>query len=155
MRDAAERPKYPMARDARCPFDPPKELARLQSEASLTQVAIWDDSKPWLVTRFDEVRAVLEDGRASGDIRRDGYPHMSSAMWARQSRSTAFINMDDPVHAEQRRKLSATFSVRRVEAMRSKIQGVVDGLIDAMLAGSKPVDLVEALTLPVLSVVDL
>jgi hypothetical protein len=49
--------------------------------------------------------------------------------------------------------VTAPFMIRRIEAMRPGIQQIVDGLIDEMLAGPKPVDLVEAFALPVPSLV--
>jgi hypothetical protein len=49
--------------------------------------------------------------------------------------------------------VTAPFAIKRIEALRPAIQRIVDGLIDDMLAGPKPVDLVEAFALPVPSLV--
>jgi cytochrome P450 len=49
--------------------------------------------------------------------------------------------------------VTAPFAVKRVEAMRPAVQRIVDDLIDEMLAGPAPVDLVEAFALPVPSLV--
>jgi cytochrome P450 len=49
--------------------------------------------------------------------------------------------------------VAASFSVKRVEVMRPAIQKIVDGLIDDMLAGPKPADLVDVFALPVPSLV--
>ena len=65
----------------------------------------------------------------------------------------SFILMDDPEHARLRRMVTAPFAIKRVEAMRPAVQKIVDDLIDDMLAGPKPVDLVEAFALPVPSLV--
>src|SRR5947209_12878082 len=64
-----------------------------------------------------------------------------------------FILMDDPEHARLRRMVTAPFMVKRIEAMRPAVQKIVDGLIDDLLAGPKPVDLVTAFALPVPSLV--
>jgi cytochrome P450 len=61
--------------------------------------------------------------------------------------------MDDPEHARQRRMVTARFSVKRAETLRPAIQKMVDGLIDDILAGPKPVDLVQAFALPLPSLV--
>jgi hypothetical protein len=61
--------------------------------------------------------------------------------------------MDDPEHARLRRMVTAPFTIKRVAAMRPAVQKIVDDLIDEMLAGPKPVDLVEAFALPVPSLV--
>lgn len=66
----------------------------------------------------------------------------------------SFLNMDDPDHARIRRMVTGAFAVKRIEAMRPAVQRMTDDLIDQMLAGPKPVDLVEALTLPLPSLVN-
>ncbi|OLR89653.1 cytochrome P450 [Actinokineospora bangkokensis] len=139
-----------MARDGRCPFDPPPGL---RAAGPVSRVRLWDGSSPWVVTRYADVRAVLSDPRFSADTDRPGFPHTSPGVAARRGRARSFINMDDPEHAAQRRLLTSDFVVRKVEAMRPRVQEVVDELIDAMLAGPKPVDLVEAFALPLPSLV--
>jgi cytochrome P450 len=49
--------------------------------------------------------------------------------------------------------VTGTFTIRRVDALRPSIQRIVDEHIDALLAGPRPVDLVEAFALPVPSLV--
>lgn len=61
--------------------------------------------------------------------------------------------MDDPEHARLRRMVTAPFAIKRVEALRPAVQKIVDDLIDDMLAGPNPADLVEAFALPVPSLV--
>ena len=143
---------YPMAR-GRCPFDPPPELNRRQAEAPLARVKLWDGSTPWLVTRYDDSRQLLADPRISSDPRRDGFPYAGAAQAQRPGQFNAFIVRDDPEHAAQRRLVTADFMIKRVEAMRPRIQEITDGLIDDLLAGPKPADLVEALALPLPSLV--
>ena len=149
----AEVPDYPMARAAGCPFDPPPALRALQSERPITKVRLWDGSTPWLVTRYADQRALLADPRVSADITHPRYPHPSAAVKARRREAQTFINMDDPEHARLRRMVTAPFAVKRMEALRPAVQKIVDDLIDDMLAGPKPVDLVEAFALPVPSLV--
>ncbi|MFJ8019438.1 cytochrome P450 [Streptomyces sp. NPDC096311] len=60
----------------------------------------------------------------------------------------SFLRMDPPVHDDLRRLVTRDFTIKRVEALRARIQDVVHGLIDDMLAGPKPADLVQALALP-------
>jgi cytochrome P450 len=57
--------------------------------------------------------------------------------------------MDDPEHTRLHGMVTAAFAIKRVESLRPAIQRIVDGLIDEMLAGPAPVDLVEAFALPV------
>lgn len=145
-------PTYPMARGG-CPFDPPPELDRLQAEEPLSRVKLWDGSTPWMVTRYDHSRQVLADPRISSDPRNDGFPFSTQAQAQNRGQFNAFIVRDDPEHAAQRRLVTADFMIKRVEAMRPRIQQITDDLIDDILAGPKPVDLVEALALPLPSLV--
>ncbi|MFJ1597762.1 cytochrome P450 [Streptomyces sp. NPDC088261] len=136
-----------------CPFDPPPELRGIQREAPVSRVRLWDGSTPWLITRYEDVRAVLADPRVSSDSDRPGYPHATEAAAARQGRTKSFITLDDPEHAAQRRLLTSDFMIKKMEALRPRIQQIVDGLIDDLLAGPKPADLVQAFALPVPSLV--
>jgi cytochrome P450 len=148
-----ETPDYPMARASGCPFDPPPELREQLHQAPISRVRLWDGSTPWLVTRYEDQRTLLGDPRISSDSSRAGYPHQSAGLKARRNESSTFITKDDPDHARERRMVTAAFSIKRVEALRPAIQRIVDELIDEMLAGPKPVDLVQAFALPVPSLV--
>ncbi|AFT99670.1 cytochrome P450 [Nocardia brasiliensis] len=148
----SEARQYPMAR-GRCPFDPPPELGRRQREEPVSKVRIWDDGEPWLFTRYADIRALLADPRVSADSARDGYPAQSPGIKAGPERAKLFITMDNPEHAAQRSLLTADFTVRKIERLRPRIQQIVDDLIDDLLAGPKPADLVEAFALPVPSLV--
>ncbi|MHA4778828.1 cytochrome P450 [Streptomyces sp. MSC1_001] len=150
MADTPAAPAFPMERDARCPFDPPPPLLDLQRSEPISRVRIWNGSEPWLVTRHEDIRAVLSHPAISSDTDNPGYPHQSAAIQARRKRAKSFFTSDGPVeHDEPRRVLARDFTARRMQALREHIQGITDKLIDDMLAGPKPVDLVEAFALPV------
>jgi cytochrome P450 len=151
MTSTAEAPAFPMTRAAGCPFDPPPAARALQEETPLARVRLWDGSTPWLVTRYAEQRALLADPRVSADVTRPGYP--SPAPLPKGGTGISFILMDNPEHARLRKMVTAPFTIRRVAAMRPAVQKIVDDRIDELLAGPKPVDLVEAFALPVPSLV--
>ncbi len=151
MTSTAEIPEFPMTRAAGCPFDPPPAARALQEETPLARVRLWDGSTPWLVTRYADQRALLADPRVSADVTRPGYP--SPAPLPKGGTGIGFILMDNPEHARLRKMVTAPFTIRRVAAMRPAVQKIVDDLIDELLAGPKPVDLVEAFALPVPSLV--
>jgi cytochrome P450 len=142
-----------MARAAGCPFDPPPKLRELQEEAPLTKVDVFGQTA-WMVTRYDDQRRLIGDPRISSDIYKPGYP-AGNRILPRQDDDTGigFILMDDPDHARMRRMVTAPFMIKRVEAMRPQVQQIVDDLIDELLAGPKPVDLVQAFALPIPSLV--
>ncbi|CAM5288959.1 cytochrome P450 [Streptomyces aurantiogriseus] len=144
-------PEFPMPRADRCPFDPPPALKELQEQGPLTKVRLWDGSEPWLVTRYAEQRALLGDPRVSADTDSPGYPTKASPEAGEGKLS--FIMMDDPEHARLRRMVTAPFAIKRVEALRPAVQRIVDGLIDDLLAGPRPADLVEQFALPLPSLV--
>ncbi|MGK3201568.1 cytochrome P450 [Amycolatopsis sp. MEPSY49] len=151
MTSTAEIPEFPMTRAAGCPFDPPPAARALQAKAPLARVRLWDGSTPWLVTRYAEQRALLADPRVSADITRPGYP--SPAPLPKGGTGISFILMDNPEHARLRKMVTAPFTIRRTAALRPAVQRIVDEQIDRLLAGPKPVDLVEAFALPVPSLV--
>jgi cytochrome P450 len=140
-------PAYPV--DRRCPFTPPAEFR----QRAPFRVRIWDGSRPWLITRYDDVRAALRDPRVSSDGDRPGYPHISAGAVAQQSRVKTFMDLDDPEHAAQRRLLTAEFTFRRTAALRPRVQRIADSLTDDLLAGPNPADLVTAFSLPLPSLV--
>jgi cytochrome P450 len=140
-----------MTRAEGCPFDPPPTLRTLQEQGPLAKVRLWDDSTPWLVTRYADQRALLADPRISSDVTRPGYP--SPTPISPGGSNIGFILMDDPEHARLRRMVTAPFTIKRVRAMRPAVQKIADELIDTMLAGPTPVDLVEAFALPLPSLV--
>ncbi|MDX6469883.1 MAG: hypothetical protein QOF75_1686, partial [Gaiellaceae bacterium] len=142
-----------MPRALACPFSPPPAVLALQAEAPLAKVRLWDGSSAWLVTRQAEQRALLGDPRISRDTGHTAYPHTSVAARERGTMRRTFIGMDDPEHARLRRMVTGRFALKRVEALRPAIQRIVDERIDRMLAGPRPVDLVEELALPVPSLV--
>ncbi|HEY4456206.1 MAG TPA: cytochrome P450 [Pseudonocardiaceae bacterium] len=145
-------PAFPMTRQ--CPFDPPADLVELAATRPIGRVRIWDDSTPWLITRHDDVRAVLADRRFSSDPTATGFPNQSPVSKFRRERSRgSFLTMDDPEHARYRRMLVGEFTVRRIEALRPRIDETVHALLDAMAAGPNPVDLVTAFALPLPSLV--
>lgn len=150
MADTTAPPAFPMEREARCPFDPPSELLDLQRSAPITRVRIWNGSEPWLVTRHEDIRAVLSHPAISSDTDNPDFPHQSAAIQARRQRAKSFFTSDGPVeHDEPRRVLARDFTAKRMQSLRQRIQTITDTLLDDMLAGPKPVDLVEAFALPV------
>jgi cytochrome P450 len=146
-------PAFPMQRIVTRPFDPPPLMATLQRRAPLVRVRLWDGSTPWLVTRHAEQRVLLSDPRVSADITRPGYPRTVSLRPHDVNPSISFIQMDDPDHARLRRTVTQAFAIRRIKAMRPTVQRIVDTQTDTLLAGPRPVDLVEAFALPIPSLV--
>jgi cytochrome P450 len=147
-------PDFPMPRAAACPFAPPPAMMKLHAEEPVSRVRLWDGSVHWLVTRYEDQRALYGDPRLSVDTTRPGFPYLNEAFRETAAKNPpSFLNMDDPDHARIRRMVTGSFAVKRIEALRPAVQRMTDDLIERMLDGPRPVDLVEALTLPLPSLV--
>lgn len=159
--ESPEFPEFPMPRAQGCPFDPPPAFHALREKGPLTRVRLRDGSTPWVVTRYAEQRTLLSDPRLSVVPALPGFPrperpHADTGGHEEASAGAhglSFINMDDPEHARLRRMVTGPFAIKRMEAMRPAVQKIVDDLIDDLLAGPNPTDLVEAFALPVPSLV--
>lgn len=144
-------PTYPIERG--CPFEPPAQLAGLRDTGPVS-ARLPSGQYAWLVARHADVRAVLGDGtRFSADRAHPAFPRPFAEAPAQPIRPLSLIGMDGAAHTAARRLVVGEFTVRRAEAMRPRIQQIVDDRIDAMLAAGRPVDLVTALSLPVPSLV--
>ena len=142
-------PFFPMSREAGCPFDPPRHLREAAGQDPVSRVRIWNDSTPWIITGHAEQRALLIDRRVSVNDRLPGFPHWHAGMeQVSTRRAPSVFNTDPPEHTRFRRMMTAPFTHRRVNAMRAVVQEITDDLIDQMLAGDRPADLVEAIALP-------
>jgi len=56
--------------------------------------------------------------------------------------------MDPPEHTRLRKLVASAFTARRAEALRPRVAGIVNELIDAMLGRPQPADLVAGFSLP-------
>ncbi|WP_405709602.1 MULTISPECIES: cytochrome P450 [unclassified Streptomyces] len=144
---------FPMPRATGCPFDPAPGYRQLQAEQPIARVRQWDGAAPWLVTGHADARALLADPRFSVETDKPGHPHPSPATKQIMGSPGMISRMDDPEHGRLRRMVTREFTVRRVESMRQRIQAITDDLIDGILAGPNPTDLVEKLALPIPSLV--
>lgn len=135
-----------------CPFDPHSEYIRRQEEEPVSRIRLWNGEEAWLLTRYDDVRAMLGDPRFSADISRPGFPALRPQT-ERADTVRTFIRMDPPEHTVFRRMLTREFMVRRIDAKRPAIEQAVDKCLDDMAGLRPPVDLVESLALPVPSMV--
>lgn len=152
-------PEYPTPRDAKCPFLPPPELRDMHAKGiALQKVRTWDGLTPWLVATHAAQRQLMTDPRVSANDHLPGFPYLTQALAESISeRPKTLFDTDGAEHAAIRRLLTNSFTRGRMEKIRPLIQKTTDDLIDRMLAGPQPVDLVEALalSLPSLMICDL
>ncbi|MFG1642342.1 cytochrome P450 [Amycolatopsis sp. NPDC049252] len=146
-----EQHEFPMTRT--CPFSPPPAYEEIREEDAVAKVRLPDGGQAWAVTRLADVRTVLNDRRFSADRQHPDFPQLVKGGFRRQGDERTMITMDAPEHGPARKAVLGEFTVRRMEALRPRIQEIVDTQIDALLAGPKPGDLVEKLSLAVPSLV--
>jgi cytochrome P450 len=155
MTQAAIRPEqFPLARA--CPFSPPAEYREIREQEPIAKVRLITGKWAWAVTRHEDVRKMLSDPRFSSDRTDPNFPVLTPGGRLRPDDDEAeksLISMNAPEHGPARRAVLGEFTVRRMEALRPRIQAIVDERIDSILASSKPVDLVRELSLPVPSLV--
>lgn len=141
-------PTFPMKR---CPFAPPEQYAQLRAETPVSKVALPEGQWAWLVTRYEDVRAVLGDNRFSTNPSTPGYPFIAPARAAllMNEKPATFIRMDPPEHGKGRRMLTKEFMVKHIDAMRPAIQILVDGLLDDLVRRGPPADFFQDFALQV------
>ena len=144
--------------------DPHPTLAPLREQSPAHLVATPNGLKTWLVTRYDDAKALLTDPRVSKDMR-VGYglvpqnfvdlekqAHFQAQRGTRKQfateLSTTMLDSDPPDHTRLRRLVAKAFTMRQVEALRPRITELVTELLDAIEAQDE-VDLMDALSFPV------
>ncbi|MEU8542592.1 cytochrome P450 [Streptomyces sp. NPDC048717] len=143
---------YPQNRT--CPYHPPTAFEPMREERPLSRVTLWNGREVWFVTGHQAARSLLADQRLSTDSTRADFPMpLERAEPMRRRRRGALLGWDDPEHNEQRRMLIPSFTLRRADNMRPRIQAIVDQLLDTMVAAGSSADLVSAFALPVPSIV--
>ncbi|OSC42261.1 cytochrome P450 [Mycobacterium decipiens] len=120
-------------------------LAEMCREQPVLRVRLPFGGDAWLVTRHADVKTVLSDPRFSRAAAvGEDVPRTIAAGLP----STSMLSMDPPQHSRLRRRVIRAFTVRRVESLRPRVQQIVDGLLDTMIAAGSPGDLAKALTWP-------
>jgi cytochrome P450 len=117
---------YPMPRSPRCSFDPPSELLGLCSDEPIMRVKIWDGSTPWLVTGYNDVKALFNDRRLSVRRYMSGFPLSSLGQTVRNRLTRLLVAMDEPQHSYFCRMISAEFTKQRAEPLRPEFENTVD-----------------------------
>lgn len=110
----------------------------------------------WMVSNYDDVRAILQDRRLSA-ASPFGYLFKKELSAAEQAAvkiirpyvEQSLLNMDPPHQTRQRRILGAAFTTRRLQQMRERVQTFVDEIVDDVLPGGK-IELMNQFAIPLL-----
>ncbi|MEV8023089.1 cytochrome P450 [Streptomyces sp. NPDC086554] len=119
-------------------FDP--VLTELMREGPLTRIKLpYGEGWAWLVTRYDDVRAVANDPRFVRDPVTERQitrlaPHF-------KPRPGALAFADPPDHNRLRRVVAPAFTARGVARLRARAQETLDALVDTLVRDGSPADL--------------
>lgn len=127
---------------AGCPY---AAYARLRGDGGAHQAVMTEGLPVWVISRYEDVKALLADSRMSMNARTAGrgYPgfRLPPAL------NEHLLNVDAADHARIRRLISKAFTPRRVEALREQIQQTTDSLLDAVAPTGRS-DLLTDLAVP-------
>ncbi|WP_199810720.1 cytochrome P450 [Streptomyces rimosus] len=134
-------------------MDPVGELATVREREPISKLPVPIAANVWLVTGYDEVKAVLGKANAfSSD-----FTNLIGQAGASTDQNPGGLGFaDPPVHTRLRRLLTPEFTMRRLGRLTPRIHEIVEERLDAMeKAGSsgEPVDIVETFALPIPSLV--
>ncbi len=133
--------------------DPYPAYVQLRDDAPVRRIERADGDL-WLISRYADVKAALVDPRLSKDWRYTLPPEQRAAQPA--TPIPMMILMDPPGHTRLRKLVSRVFTLRRMEALRPRVQGVAAELIDGLPTEGR-VDIMAsyAFLLPVLVICEL
>ena len=124
--------------------------ARLRAEDPVCRIAMPDRRSAWLVTRYDDVTAVLKDERfikdklaawELGGAERPWVPAVFKPLFRNM------LNLDPPAHTRLRALVLKAFTPGLVERMRPRIQALTHELLDRV-RGRGRMDLIRDYALP-------
>lgn len=109
----------------------------------------------WGVFRYEDVHHILRDPSLSVEER-----HMAPLAFGpdpdiqamlderREGGSHTMLNLDPPDHHRLRRLVSKVFTPRMIEALRPRVQELVDDALDAGATSDEPFDVIAGLAFP-------
>ena len=151
------RPVNILSRDFKA--DPFPFYAQLRAEAPLYRTKL-RKRNAWLVTRYDDVAALLKDERFVKDRRGVMTPEqLGKQPWLPgflRPLERNMLDLDDPDHQRLRALVHKAFTPRMIEGLRERVQTVADGLLSAaILKGHMDVVKDYALPLPLTVITEL
>ena len=139
--------------------DPVGGYGRLREQAPVVRGRTPDGTPAWFVTRQADVRTVLSDPRFVNSARsvpgvqvdsvRDKLVEMVGIPADLAHYFTdSILDHDGDDHSRLRKLVSRAFTVRRVSALRPRVEEITAGLLDRISGLSEPVDLVAEYAYP-------
>jgi cytochrome P450 len=121
----------PVSLDEDSYYQEPQGLfARLRESRPVAPVRMPGYGRAWVVTRYDDVRAVLTDPRMAKDVHR--WPGGGRSRPSEATGTYAhMLHADPPDHTRLRRLVQKPFASRRA-ALRPRTEKIAEGLVEQM-----------------------
>ncbi|MGR6913143.1 cytochrome P450 [[Actinomadura] parvosata] len=142
-----------MPEPVRLPFEQPHPmrpaplLRQMQGQGPIHAIRTAVGHPAWLVTGYDQVRALLDDDRLGRAHRRPDHA-------SRTGESALFggplgnFDTEQADHRRMRSLLQPHFSPKRMRALRGRVEALTGNLLDELAVSGPPADLHAALALP-------
>jgi cytochrome P450 len=138
--------------------NPYPTYAKLRSEAPVCRMRLPDGRNAWLITRYDDVAAILQDHeRFSNRAMLSQVTELPELSPRAQDVMSLFAlimsSADPPDHTRLRKLVQRAFAPRLVESLRPYIQELADNLLDAVeerarRSGERKMDLIADYAFP-------
>ncbi|MBB3605005.1 cytochrome P450 [Mycolicibacterium sp. BK556] len=150
-------PALPPLHMRRNGFDPTPELRDIRDGSGVVTAVNAFGMQVYLITRYDDIRAVLADHEHFSNSRPPGFVVPGAPQLAEDEQASAragnLLALDPPQHSRLRRMLTGEFTVRRMKALEPRIVEIVTARLDAIEQAGAPADLVADFALPIPSLV--
>ena len=134
--------------------------AQLRSSAPVRRVDLPDGRGVWLVTRYEDVKAIFKDERFVKDMLNamtpDQIAQMPPVPDALKPLTRNMLETDPPDHDRLRSLVRKAFTPRLIERLRPRVQEIADELLDAVQTKGE-MDLIDdyAFPLPIIVIAEL
>ena len=116
--------------------DPFPFYAQLRADAPVYCTKLPDKRNAWLVTRYDDVAALLKDERFVKDRRNAMTPEqLGKQPWVPgflRPLERNMLDLDDPDHHRLRTLVHKAFTPRIIEGLRERVQTIADDLLSVV-----------------------
>jgi len=145
MAQAREAPEITL--DERYLSDPYPTLGRLRENDPVHWIP---DFQAWVITRYEDVRAMFSDPRVSRDRRLgEHYRAPTPGSWAARFDDESIASLTGAEHRDWRNSISAGFKPRAVARMEQQVRDVVEQFAAPIRGRTGVVDLVAEFTNPI------
>ncbi|MFE9609552.1 cytochrome P450 [Streptomyces sp. NPDC006012] len=129
---------WPAAELTGVDFDP--VLRELMQEGPVARIHLPNgEGWAWLITRYEDVRAVAGDPRFGRTAVMDQQVTRLAPHFVPPRGAVGFL--DPPDHTRLRRTVAPAFTAKGVARVRDKARALLDELVDELLRGDRPADL--------------